>query len=215
MSDLQPDLRQGQLAEYASLRSMLTGLEQSLLQSAGIMIPIASGLEIVGIQQRSTVLLMTGVLLLIGTAWGVTAIARNIVLISTYIYAVLEEESGGLRWEHMSLELKDNGGGLLPSATKFAAIFYCLVITGLIILAGGFLPNHGKHTLLLYGGAAVGLAILMLWTATRAIRVNSRGFAKKLVQKWKTIQEDAKSKKSQSIPVSAQQEYAPAGDQDA
>src|SRR5947209_2129267 len=89
------------IAEYSALREEITQVLQKQMQFVGAALAVASAFIVYGFQAQNSLAFLATNILLLAMMYIRANTIKHLVLVSTYLYAVVEPKVEGLQWETM------------------------------------------------------------------------------------------------------------------
>ena len=179
------------IAEYNALRQELLQMMQMNVQFKGAALAVAAAFVVYGFQAQNSIAFVAANVILIATLYYNVRCIKAVVKVGTYIYALIEPNIEGLRWETIAVEMRKKEKHNLSNLTPSQIIFiYALLGSGCLFFTWWFVKNYLIFNLILYCCTTLILAISFVILSVSTVHYSSEKYHLDCVGQWKKIEED-------------------------
>jgi len=176
------------IAEYSALRQEILQVDQQQMQFVGAALAVASAFVVYGFQaQNSFAFLAASIILLAGMYIGARG-TSHVVLVGTYLYAIVEPKVEGLKWETMLAKIPKMKFRF--SLRYLIVSIYALYPLVCVFFAWLFIHNYRILNVLLYSCITVILGVFLILVSVYSLHISSNKYQSDCVSRWKKIEEE-------------------------
>jgi hypothetical protein len=179
------------IAEYSALRQEISGTHDKRMQFVGAALAVGAAFVAYGFQAQYSLAFCSALFILLSAMYYSASSTRHIVLVSTYLYAIVESKVEGLQWETMFAESRKSE---FRFSLKFSSLIQICMFASLsifcVFFTWLFLKDYNLLNIIFYSLITVILGVSFILLSIFIFRVSLYKYRLASISRWKKIEKD-------------------------
>jgi hypothetical protein len=179
------------IAEYSALRQEISGAHDKRMQFVGAGLAVGAAFVTYGFQARYSLAFCAALFILLSAMYHSAVTTRHIILVTSYLYAIVEPKVEGLQWETMYAESRKSEYRFSFRLTGLTQIcMFALLCIFCVIFTWLFLKDYNLLNIIFYSFITAVLVTSFLLLSIFLLRFSSKKHRLVSINRWKKIEKD-------------------------